>query len=87
MLVHGIPLKNVDVGWDIGLTLFRRQAIDRTSDDINQRCMYAAPELNFYITLIYDSRMIYLYTCIYFIEYFMNVTLLVLYVYLFHQCP
>ena len=70
------PIENVNVGLDIGLALFRRQAIAGTSDDIDHWRIYASPELHFYIGPICDSRIMSLYTCIYFIECFINVTLL-----------
>ena len=42
---------------------------------MDHRRIYASPELNFYITPLYDSRKIYLYICIYFIQCLMNVIL------------
>ena len=40
--------KNVSVCVDVDLSMFRRQATTGTSDDIDHRCIYASPELNFY---------------------------------------
>ena len=60
-------LKNISVSLDIDLALFRRQAIAGTSDDIDHRCIYPSPELNFYIAPLYDSRKIslFIYMCLF----------------------
>ena len=47
-------LKNVSVGLDVDLTLFRRQAIAETSDDIDYRRIYASPELNLYCPTLWQ---------------------------------
>ena len=47
-------LKNVSVGLDVDLTLFRRQATAETSDDIDHRRIYASPELNLYCPTLWQ---------------------------------
>ena len=64
----GSNLKNVIVGLDVDLALFRGQATAGTSDDIDHRRIYASRELNFYIAPLYHSRKISLCICIYSIQ-------------------
>ena len=54
-------MKNISVGLDIDLVLFRRQAIAGTSDDIDHRRICASPRLNFDIAPLYDSRKIFVF--------------------------
>ena len=58
-------LKNVSVGLDVDLTLFRREAIAGTSDSIDHRRIYATPEQNKFTLSHFMTVESYLYVLVF----------------------